>query len=254
MSALSKVFKNTTHKPPMILNFGVSGIGKTSLGASAPNPIFLQTEDGLGSLNVSTFGVMKTFDEIMNAIGSLYSEEHDFKTLVLDSCDHAEPLVWAQCCKDNGWKNIEEPSYGRGYAAALDLWRVMLEGLRALRDERNMTVILLAHSTIQKFSAPDSESYDRYVPKMHKGASALVQETMDAILFSNYRISTIKSDAGFNKTITRAVGAGDRVLYTEERPAFIAKQRYDMPASIPMTWDAIASAIPYFNTHQKDAA
>jgi len=70
---------------------------------------------------------------------------------------------------------------------------------------------------------------------------------MDAVLFANYRISTVKSDAGFGKKVTRAVGGGDRVLYTEERPAFLAKQRYNLPAMIPMLWSDFAAAVPYYN-------
>ena len=244
MSMMDRVARNTTVKPAMMLVYGVAGIGKTSLGASTPNPIFLQTEDGLGTLDVNTFGLLKTFDEIMAAVVALYEEPHDFQTVVLDSVDHLETIVWAQTCKDNGWKSMEEVSYGKSYLAALDNWRLILDGLRALRDDRGMTVLLVAHSTIIKFSAPDSESYDRYSPKMHKAASALVMETMDAVLFCNYRVSTVSTDVGFNKKIIRGVGGGDRIIYTEERPAFVAKQRYDMPASIPMTWIAIAEHIP----------
>ena len=245
MSFLDRIKRNTASKPPMMLVYGVAGVGKTSLGAAAPAPIFLQTEDGLGTLPVDTFGLLRSFDAVTQAIGELYSEAHDFKTVVLDSVDHLEPLVWAQTCKDNGWKSVEEPGYGRGYVATLDLWRFLLDGLRTLRDERDMTVLLLAHNSIVKFTSPDTEAYDRYMPKLHKSASALVQEIMDAVLFVNYRVSTVKSEAGgFNKTTVRGVGAGERLIYTEERPAFIAKQRYDMPPSLPMTWDAIAEHIP----------
>lgn len=244
MSMFDRIKKSSGNKPPILMIFGVAGIGKTRLGASADRPIFLQTEDGLAGVDVHTFGLLKTYDDVMQAIGELYSEQHDFKTVVLDSVDHLEPLVWAQTCKDNGWANLETPGYGRGYVASIDLWRVVLEGLIALRDERGMSVVLLAHSAVVKFSAPDAEGYDRYVPKLHKAASALVIESMDAVLFCNYRISTIQSDAGFNKKVTRAVGAGERILYTEERPAYVCKNRYDMPPSIPMTWDALAEHIP----------
>ena len=244
MISLDSIRKGVQSKPPITMVYGVHGIGKTSLGASAPSPIFLQTEDGLGTLDTSTFGLLKTYEEIMQAIGVLCADPHDFRTLVLDSLDHLEPIVWAQACKDNGWANIEAAGYGKGYVAALDLWRVLLDGFRALRDERGMSAILLAHSTIKRFDSPEADPYDRYIPKMHRGASELLQEACDNVFFANYRISTIKADAGFNKSITRAVGGGDRVLYTQERPAFLAKNRYDMPPNIPMTWDAIAQHTP----------
>lgn len=244
---LSNVRSGTPSVPPLVMVYGTHGVGKTSWAASAPNPIFIQTEDGLGMIGAPTFGLLKTYDEIMEAVGALFTEDNDYKTVILDSADHLEPIIWGQACKDNNWANIEAPGYGRGYVAALDLWRTLIDGLRALRDERKMTVILIAHSKIERFESPETEAYDRYSPKMHKGASALLQEAMDAVLFANYRVNTIKSDAGFGKKVTRAIGAGDRVLYTEERPAFLAKQRYNLPPSIPMTWDDFAAGVPYFN-------
>lgn len=251
---LANVRSGAHASPPLVMVYGTHGVGKTSWAASAPNPIFLQTEDGLGMIDVPTFGLLKSYDQIMEAIAALFTEDNDFQTVVLDSADHLEPIIWAQACKDNNWQNIEAPGYGRGYVAALDLWRTLIEGLRALRDERNMTVVLIAHSKIERFESPETEAYDRYSPKMHKGASALLQEAMDAVLFANYRVSTIKSDAGFGKKTTRAVGGGDRVLYTEERPAFLAKQRYNLQPSIPMTWEAFAGGVPYFmNQNQKKA-
>ena len=189
-------------------------------------------------------------DEVMQAIGALYSEDHKYQTVILDSVDHLENLIWAQTCKDNGWANIEAPGYGKGYVAALDQWRLFVEGMRALRDDKKMTVILIAHSQITRFDAPDNEPYDRYSPKLHKGASALLQELCDAVLFANYRIQTVKSDAGFGKKVTRAVGGGDRVLYTEERPAFLAKQRYNLPPMIPMMWTDFAAGVPYYSTQR----
>jgi hypothetical protein len=130
----------------MSIVYGTHGVGKTSFAASAPSPIFLQTEDGLGLIDRPTFGLLRSFDEVMQAVGSLYSEDHKYQTLVLDSVDHLEPLVWAQVCKDNGWPNIETPGYGKGYVAALDMWRLLIDGLRALRDDRQMSIILIAHS------------------------------------------------------------------------------------------------------------
>lgn len=236
--------------PPMIMVYGTHGVGKTSFAASAPDPIFIQTEDGLGLIGAPTFGLIKSFEGVMEAISALYSGDHNYKTAVLDSVDHMENLVWSQAAKDNGWANIETPGYGRGYVAALDLWRLLVEGLRALRDDKGMVVILIAHSQISRFDAPDNEPYDRYSPKLHKGASALLQEAMDAVLFANYRIATVKSEAGFGKKISRGVGAGDRVLYTEERPAFLAKQRYNLPPVIPMLWSDFVAGVPSLNQTQ----
>ena len=65
-----------------------------------------------------------------------------------------EPLIWKQSCAIHKWGSIEEPGYGKGYAAALDIWREYLEALNALRNDRDMTVIQIAHTDIKRFDSP----------------------------------------------------------------------------------------------------
>ena len=153
-------------------------------------------------------------------------------------------MLFRSACKDNGWASIEDPGYGKGYVAATDYWRQYIDGLNALRDDKGLTVIQIAHTDIKRFDSPEHEPYDRYVIKLHTRAAALLQEHSDVVLFANYRISTVKSDVGFNKKVTRALGSGERVLYTAERPAFLAKNRYGLPDVLPLDWQAFAAAMP----------
>lgn len=247
-------------KPPRILDYSTHGLGKTSLAAGAPNPVFIQTEDGLGEIDVPTFGVLKTYDQVMESISTLYLEPHDFKTVVLDSADWLEPLVWKQTCTLNGWPDIEQPGYGKGYAATADVWRNVLDGLNALRDERDMGVIILAHTEIRKFESPDNHAYDRYQPKLHKIASALIQENVDCVWFMNYRVSILKDNPKDKDSRIRGVGGEMRILYTTERASHLAKNRYRMPDQIPlpdqpeMMWPAVAQHIPYYNKNSAQPA
>jgi hypothetical protein len=246
--SLASLKRTTALSSPRILVHGVAGVGKTTFAAAAPNPVFILTEDGLGTLDVPHFPLARTFDQVMEALGVLYSEPHDFKTVVIDSVDWLEPHIWARACQDNGWSSIEDPGYGKGYVAALGFWRDHLDGLNALRNERGMTVIQIAHTDIRRFDSPEHEPYDRYQIKLHARAAALLQEHSDVVLFANYRISTIRADVGFNKKVTRALGSGERVLYTAERPAFLAKNRFGLPDSLPLSWEAFAAAMPYFQS------
>jgi hypothetical protein len=254
--AIASILQSTaTLLAPRILIHGVAGVGKTTFAAGAPRPVFVQAEDGLGTLEVPRFPLARSFDEVMEALAALYEHDHEFATVVIDSVDWLEPLVWQKACLENGWKDLEQPGYGKGYVAALDLWRQYLEGLNALRDERGMTVIQIAHTDIKRFDSPEHEPYDRYVIKLHARAAALLQEHSDVVLFANYRISTVKSDVGFNKKVTRALGSGERVLYTAERPALLAKNRYGLPDSLALSWAAFAEAMPHFSAsvEQKDS-
>jgi hypothetical protein len=242
--SLAQLMRTNSPKPPRILIHGVAGVGKTTFAADANAPVFVQTEDGLGTLATSHFPLARTFEDVIDALAALYTESHDFKTVVVDSVDWLEPLVWGRACRDNGWASIEDAGYGKGYVAALNLWRQYIDGLNALRDDRGMTVIQIAHTDIKRFDSPEHDPYDRYVIKLHTRAAALLQEHSDLVLFANYRISTVKADVGFNKKVNRAMGSGERVIHTAERPAFLAKNRYGLPDTLPLDWQSFIQAMP----------
>lgn len=230
--SLSSLRKVTATEPPRILLYGVVKIGKTTLAAEFPDPVFLQIEEGTpGDIELTSFGKLKTFDEVMDAFGALYAEDHDFRTVVVDSLDMLEPLVWAETCRRNGWKSIEDPGYGKGYVEAENVWRDYVEAVNALR-ERGMIVVQIAHCETVRFEPPGTEPYNRYNIKLHKRASALVSQEADVIAFMNYDVNLKKTDVGFNKKTTHAEGGGQRIVHLEERPAFIAGNRYGMPARI----------------------
>jgi len=144
--SLASLRRGGDARPPRLLTYGVAGVGKTLFATSAPHPVVVQTEDGLGTISAATFGVLRSFDAVMEALGSLYTEAHDFETLVVDSLDWLEPLVWQHTARTHNQPDIESFGYGKGYLAALDTWRSFLDGVNALRDERGMGVILIAHA------------------------------------------------------------------------------------------------------------
>jgi hypothetical protein len=107
-----------------------------------------------------------------------------------------------------------------------------------------MAVLQIAHTDIKRFDSPEHEPYDRYVIKLQSRAAALLQEHSDIVLFANYQISIAKSEVGFNKKVTRALGSGKRVMHTEERPAYLAKNRYELPETLPLDWAKFVEAMP----------
>lgn len=243
--------------PPRILIYGTPKIGKSSFGAAADRPIFNQIEDGLDALNVDAFPLVGSFDDTMNNMVKLLEADHDHKTLVTDSLDHLEPYIWAQICAECNAERIElaDGGYGKGYVSALNLWREFYKLQNRLRKERGMTIINICHAKVQRFESPVTDAYDRYELKLHKSASALAFEVSDIILFANYYVG-IKKEADSAKQKDddkrkRGVGSGERILYTEERPAFIAGNRYGLPPEIPFDkagecWNTIASHVPFF--------
>jgi len=237
---IKSIRKNDAISAPRVMIYGVEGIGKSTFASGAPNPIFICTEDGLGSLSVDHFPLASSFSDVVGAIGTLYSEKHEYQTVALDSLDWLENMIWRDVESTHDAKDL---AYGKGAVIAAEKWREVLDGLNALRNDKGMAVILIAHTTIKRFDSPETEPFDRYQPKLQERSNALIREWCDAVLFANYKTIVKKDDVGFNKTVARGISTGERLLYTNERPAFMAKNRFNLPDSIPLSWDAFTNAI-----------
>lgn len=228
--------------PKRIMIYGVGGIGKSTFAACAPSPIFIRTEDRQDHIDAAKFPLCKTLDDVFAQIWELHKHPHEFKTLVLDSADWLQPLIWAQVCSDEKVAKIDDIGYAKGYSYALTYWRQVLAGLDALRTERGMEIIIVAHSAIEKYSDPTSESYDRYTPNLHKAANAMLQEWCDNILFATTKVLTRSADAGFNKKEVKAIASAERVIKTTPSPAYIAKNSHNLPEELPLAYAEFAKA------------
>jgi hypothetical protein len=237
---LNSIKRGPDLKPPRLFLYAVEGIGKTTFAASAPAPIFIQTEDGLGSLDVARFPMVETIDQVRQAIGTLYESEHEFETVVLDSVDWLEQIIAREI---EAKHDAKELAYGKGALKQAEVWQELLGGFSALRNERGMSVILIGHSQIKRFDSPETEPYDRYIPKLQERSNALVREWADAVLFANYRTVVKTTEVGFKKEISRGITTGERLLYTTEKPAYMAKNRYSLPESMPLSWEELSNAI-----------
>ena len=229
---------------PRIMIFGPHGVGKTLWATSAPTPIVIQTEDGLGLLETPAFPLAMTSAQIHEAISTLYYEAHEFQTVVLDSADWLDNLVGAEIRANHDAKEL---AYGKDMVLIAEQWRAILDGFNALRS-KNMTVIFTAHSEVKRYDPPDSDSYERFQPKLTTRASALIQEWADCVLFANWKTFVKKEvvgNAGSKNpnTKTKPLATAERLLYTGEKPAHLAKNRFSLPPELPLTWSAFETAL-----------
>lgn len=232
--SIANLNSSKSDKPPIALLYGVDGIGKTSLAAEWPDPIYIHTagEEPPSDVEMATPGVIENYDELIEVIGELAAGGHEFKTAIFDSLDGIEPLIWAETCNRLGVSSIEEPGFGKGYVETDSEWKNLFDGFAALKAT-GMAVVLLAHPEIVRFDSPTTDPYSRYQPKLHKRAAAVVREKSDLVGFLNYRMSIKEKEVGPKKKVGHGEGGGERQIHLEECPGFLAKNRYNMPAVIP---------------------
>lgn len=233
-----------------IMLYGPPGSGKTSGAASCQNVLMLQVEDGTPAGVEFDAVKIKKYSDVMDMIGSLFTEEHDYKTVAIDSLSALQPLIFDEVCARGGKKSIEDFAYGKGVVEAERIvGNELLAGLNALHEERGMNILLIAHSRIRRFDSPDSMSWDRFEPDLHPKISPVIEREMDGIFLVKDQAVVKQQDVGFNKERAYAEGSGRLFIYTESRPAFVAKNRWGCPAKLPYDretgfYPAIAAYLP----------
>lgn len=234
---LASVQRGKLPQPHRLVVYGPDGVGKTTFGANAPAPIFLGAEKGTAQIDVARFPQPKEWSDVQDAILTLLNEQHDYRTLVIDTLDWLEPLLHTMIAKAESVSSIDDIAYGRGFNVALDHWRRMLAQLELLSDKRGMNIVLLAHSQIRQFKNPQGDDFDRYELKLHHKASGLIREWGDAVLFATYETFAVKKEGR-----VRGMDSGARVIHTSRTAAFDAKNRHNLPNTLPLSWDDFDTA------------
>lgn len=225
--------------------FGDAGCGKSTFGSEAPNPIFIDAEKGSKNLSVARFDDSSSYPQIMKNIQRLANEDHKFETVVLDTLDSIEPMIFKHVCLEDPKKPdvIEDAcgGYGKGYTRANQFWKEMMAQLSLLRDKKKMNIIAIAHSHIKPYNDPAKPMpYDRHILKFNEKAAALWREHVDCMLFVNEE--TLTNTPGKNDKKIKAYGEGKKIVYSQRRPSFDAKNRYGLPFEMPLGWSHFEAA------------
>jgi len=212
----------------------VEKIGKSSLAAKFPTPLFLDTERGTRQLVLDRWDVATTAD-MDEAIAYVLKEQHSYKTVVVDSIDWAEKIISDKVLAKNRWDSIETPGYGKGFTALREAFDIFLFGLDPI-IRKGLNVVLIGHAQIKRFNPPEAtDGYDRWELKLDPKNSLKVKEWADAILFVAFDTKVVESSGR-----TKGVGGRERVIYTTHSAAYDAGNRHGLSEKIKMDIAALA--------------
>ena len=222
-----------------VVIYGPEGIGKSSFASQFPDPVFIDTEGSTDNMDVARLDKPTSWAMLKNELAFIKAISDACKTLVIDTIDWAEQLAVDYVCAQHQKNGIEDFGWGKGYIYVQEEIGRLLNSLSELVDI-GINVVLTAHAQIKKFEQPDEMgSYDRYELKLGQKSSSktapLVKEWADMVLFANYKTIVMTTDTGKKKA-----QGGERVMYTNHRPAWDAKNRHGLPDQLPFTYDSIA--------------
>ncbi len=263
--SLDSISKEQVIRAPRMVLVGVEKIGKTTfacgsrfengklveIGINNPIMIPIKGEDGADALDVSSFPVCVTFDDLMSALGVLCTEKHDHHTIVIDSASALQTVIGDDVCKEFNVANVRKvPGFRTGESAVRQRWIKILDALDYLRDEKNMASIIIGHVRVKKFKNPDGADWDIYDFDMDMGEGELLKRWADVIGFCNTKV-TVKiegEDTKFSKAKKTGIDTtgGQRYLYTQKRPTHPGGGRGiygQLPYELPLDWAAFTAAV-----------
>ncbi len=198
----------------------------------------------------------RDYQQVVDAVVDLIHAPHNFESVVFDTADALEALIFRHVCKrDSGTQSptnktgkvlasIEDYGFSAGYQIALDELLVLMTKLDVLRARRNMNIIFTSHIKVKAFKNPLGDNYDRYSLSMHDKTAGLLKNWCEVVGFFQFEESVQRLD---EKTKPRGVATGNRIINFERTAGYDAKTRWPIPLRLEVSdtnpWSVIHSAI-----------
>lgn len=228
MSLLSTISK-PQDRSVIVTIMGDSGLGKTTLAATFPKPIVIRAEDGLqaipADLRPDAFPLVSKVEDLWNQLRALVTEEHDYKTLVIDSVTALERLFIQDVIDSDPKKpksiNQANGGYGAGLAAVATMHQRVRKACGALNERKNMHIVFVAHADTETIELPDQDPYTRYSLRLGKKSVAPYVDDSDVVGF--LKLQTYTTGDGDRK---KAISDGSRLLVTYATASNVSKNRF----------------------------
>lgn len=237
MSVLASISK-PANRPPIITVCGDAGTGKTSLAATFPNPIVIRAEDGLQSIPASrrpdAFPVLRTADDVWPQLMALLQEDHDYKTVIIDSVSTLEQLFIRHVMESDGRaKSINQAlgGYGAGIAAVAAMHQRVRKAAGLLNERKGMAVIFISHADLEAVRPPDNDDYTRYSLRLMAKSLPPYVDDVDMVAFVRL-VSALRGEEGDRKKV---ISNGDREVICYATAASVSKNRYGITEPLDFT-------------------
>ena len=245
MALLDSLIRSTTPAPPKLIVYGPPGVGKTTFAASA-GAVLVDCENGAGNIpGLVRSPYLQTWPEMRKWLEELaMTPPADLGAVAVDTIDWMVQRIIEHVVVDLDFKSPRDitntlgSSHG-GYYKAREVvqnivYRELLPMFNGITD-RGAAVILLAHAANTKMTTPEGYDLRLAAPDIPQWIAPPFIEWADAVLYA-----------------TR--DGQNRLLKTEGTNVILAKNRYSLPAELPLSWSALTNAMTLPKPEQEESA
>lgn len=236
MSTLAQLVEKPKDTPIILTILGDSGLGKTSLACTFPSPIVIRGEDGLQSIpdgrRPDALPLIEKADQLWDQLMILIQQDHEYKTLVIDSVTALERIFIQNILDADPKKpasiNQALGGYGNGAAAVGAMHQRVRKACGVLRDRKGMHIVFIAHAETETITPPDDEDYTRYSLRLGKKSIAPYVDDVDMVAFVKLATFTMGEEGK-----RKAISTGERVVIAHATASNVSKNRYGIEEDIP---------------------
>lgn len=236
--SLMETISKPADRPLLVTICGDSGLGKTTLAASFPRPIFIRAEDGMQAIpqanRPDAFPVVQSVNDLWAQLKAVIHEPHEYQTLVIDSVTALERLFGEEVLRlDGKARSLNQAlgGYGAGFAAVGAMHRRVAKAAQLCVERRGMHVVFVAHADTETIRSPDVDDYMRYSLRLNQKYS-LAPYVDDVDIVGFLRLETfVRGEEGDRKI---AISSGDRELVVHATATAVSKNRFGITDPLPV--------------------
>jgi hypothetical protein len=226
--------------PIKAIIYGDNGVGKTTFAASAKSPIIADLEGNCNHIEADKQRIT-SLSEFEEFLGALLQQNHEYKTLVIDSLDSLEILISEKISRNY---TSQELDYGKSANIWKQYIKELIEKIDYLSSKKSMNIVFTAHWKVKAANNPMTEQYDRYDLRVGEHMRTGFCNWVQCIFLALKEVVFEEKNAGFGKK--RAKNIERRVLYTRGDPTYYGKNVFDLPGKLPMDWEQFTNNVKNF--------
>lgn len=215
-----KIITKRKEAPITLMIWGARGSGKTTFAGDIENNIFIHTEDN-DEYDFARFETVKSSRDLLDQLCWLAEKKnHTYTTVTIDCLDGIETIMSNEILAKEPGKTMATAcgGYGKAFEQLAKGMHDFLSFLIPL--SRFMNVVLISHAEKTKHEdLLTGTTYDCYSPSLHKKVRPIFENWVSVILFAGYEV----------RKYDNAPSMSRRVIYTEETPYLVAKNRFELP-------------------------